>query len=136
MMKISKEFVKQDKCMRKSNIDINNSLKWEEPKQEMFKSAIRLIHKIIKTQKPREIIKKLRLQRSRNCCGIFLRNPPKKNHSRKTWFARVISFITSLLNSKEWKIQKASKNYWRNTTSRLMKRIPKSMKSRKRKKTV
>ena len=42
--------------MRKSNIDINDSLKWEEPKQEMFKSAIRLIHKIIKMEKPREII--------------------------------------------------------------------------------
>ena len=83
MMKISKEFVKQDKCFRKSNIDINDSLKWEEPKQEMFKSAIRMIHKIVKTGKPREIIKKLRLQRSRNCCGIFLRNPPKKESFKR-----------------------------------------------------
>merc|ERR1712082_25471 len=59
MMKISKEFVKQDKCIRKSNIDINNSLKWEELKQEMFKSAIRFIHNIIKTERHQEIIKKL-----------------------------------------------------------------------------
>merc|ERR1711954_597728 len=44
--------------MRKSYIDKNDLLKWEELKQEMFKSAIRLIHKIIKTEKPREIIKK------------------------------------------------------------------------------
>ena len=58
IMKISKEFIKQDKCMQKANIDINNLLKWEWPKQEKFKSAIRLISKIVKTQKPWEIIKK------------------------------------------------------------------------------
>ena len=51
-MKLSKESVKQDKCTRKANIDINNLLKWEEPKQEMFKSAIRLIYKIELMQKP------------------------------------------------------------------------------------
>ena len=34
-------------------------------------------------EKPREIIKKLRLQRLRNCCGIFLRNPPKKESFKK-----------------------------------------------------
>ena len=79
MMKISKEFVKQDKCMRKSNIDINDSLKWEEPKQEMFKSAIRLIHKIIKNREASRNNKKAKTAKVEE----LLRDIPEKSSKKR-----------------------------------------------------
>ena len=49
----------------------------------MYKSTIKLIHKIVTTKRPPEIVKKLRLQRSRNCCGISIQQTPRTDIFKK-----------------------------------------------------
>ena len=77
-MNISIEFVKQNKCMRRANININSLLKWEEPKQEVYKSAIRLFHKLVMTEASRndKVIETLKIR-------DFMQNRPKKSSKRR-----------------------------------------------------